>query len=97
MMVNADRRAFGSSLSVKATMFGAGLLILLGTVLQLGVLGYDHVGPSSFWALSVFAQGLWNVLAMHVNAPAMDHVMRFWPLMIVSAGLGILMLGLERL
>ncbi len=97
MMVNARRRATGNSFSAKATVLGAGLLILLGTVLQLGVLGYDHVRPSNLWFVSVFAQGVWNVFAMHVNAPALDQVLRFWPLVFVSAGLGILMLGWERL
>lgn len=97
MMVNADRRAFGSSFSTKATVLGAGLLILLGTVLQLGVLGYGHVRPANLWFLSVFAEGIWNMLAAHVNGPALEEVLRFWPLTLVSAGLGILMLGWERL
>jgi hypothetical protein len=97
MMVNADRRAFRSSLSAKATMLGAGLLILLGTVLQLGVLGYDRMRPSNLWPVSVFAEGAWNMLAMHVNGPALDQVLRFWPLILVSAGLGILMLLWDKL
>lgn len=97
MMVNADRRAFGSSFSTKATVLGAGLLILLGTVLQLGVFGYGHVRPANLWFLSVFAEGIWNMLAAHVNGPALEQVLRFWPLTLVSAGLGILMLGWERL
>lgn len=97
MMVNAGRRELGSSFSTRATVLGAGLLILLGTVLQLGVLGYDHVRPANLWFLSVFAEGVWNMLAAHVNGPALEQVLRFWPLMIVSAGLGILMLGWERL
>jgi hypothetical protein len=97
MMVNAGDRAFGSSFLTKATLLGAGLLILLGTVLQLGVLGYDHLRPSNLWFFSVFAEGVWNMLAMHVNGPALNQVLRFWPLMLVSAGLGILMLGWERL
>ena len=96
-MVNAGRRAFSSTLSTKATVLGAGLLILLGIVLQLGVLGYDHVRPSNLWFFSVFAEGVWNMLAVHVNGPALDQVLRFWPLMLVSAGLGILMLGWDRL
>lgn len=97
MIANAGRRAFGSSLSAKATMLGAGLLILLGTVLQLGVLGYDHLRPSNLWLFSVIGEGLWNMLALHLNAPALDQVLRFWPLVLVSAGLGILMLVWERL
>lgn len=97
MMVNADHRALGTSFSTKATVLAAGLLILLGTVLQLGVLGYDHVRPANLWFLSVFAEGVWNMLAAHVNGPALEQVLRFWPLTIVSAGLGILMLGWERL
>ena len=96
MTANADRRAFSSSFSAKATWLAAGLLILLGTVLQLGVLGYDHLRPSNLWPFSVIAESVWNLLAMHANGPGVDQVLRFWPLMLVSAGLGILMLRLER-
>lgn len=97
MMVNAGRRAFASSFSAKATMLGAGLLILLGTVLQLGIFGYDHVRSSNLWLVSVIGGGLWNMLAMHVNGPGVDQVLRYWPLVFVSAGLGVLMLVWEKL
>jgi hypothetical protein len=93
MMANADR--LGSSFSAKATLLVAGLLILLGAVLQLGVLGYAHV-RSSLWFLSLIAEGVWNLLAMHANALGLGPFMRFWPLMLVSLGLGILMLRAER-
>lgn len=93
-MANVDRRAFGSSFSAKATVLAAGLLILLGTVLQLGVLGYNHVRPSDLWIFSVIAGSIWRVLAMY--GPVLAQVARFWPLVLVSAGLGILMLRVER-
>jgi hypothetical protein len=96
MMANADRRAFGSSFSAKATLLAAGLLILLGTVLQLGVLGYAHV-RSSRWFFSLIAESVWNLLAMHANGLGLGPFMRSWPLMLVGLGLGILMLRVERL
>lgn len=96
-MANVERRAFGSSFSARATVLAAGLLILLGTVLQLGVLGYNHLRLSNLWIFSVIAQNAWNVLAMHASGAALEQVARFWPLMLVSAGLGILMLCMERM
>jgi hypothetical protein len=97
MMVNANQqRHFSESLLAKSMMIAAGLLIVLGTVLQLGQLGYDHISPGNFWLVSMVAQGLWNLVAMHMNGPAMQEVLRFWPLMLVSVGLGILMLRMEQ-
>ncbi len=96
MIANAEGRALGRSFSSTATLLGAGLLILLGTVLQLGVLGYDHVRAANLWPFSVIVESAWNVLAMHANGPALDAVLRFWPLVLVSAGLAILMLRSER-
>jgi hypothetical protein len=98
MMVNADRhRAFGDSISAKSIVLGAGLLIALGIVLQLGVLGYGHVDPSNYWFFSVLTEGVWNLLSMHGAVSSLGQIARFWPLVLVSVGLGILMLRLERL
>ncbi len=97
MMLNANRqRHFSDSLLAKTMMIVAALLILLGTVLQLGELGYSHISIANFWLVSMFTQSAWNLLAMHINAPAMEEVLRFWPLMLVSVGLGILMLRMEQ-
>jgi len=96
-MVNANRQDhFNESFSAKSMMIVAALLILLGTVFQLGELGYGHISPDNFWLVSMFTQSVWNLLAMRMNGPAMQEVLRFWPLMLVSVGLGILMLRMEQ-
>jgi hypothetical protein len=97
MMVNVQRgRAFGESISARTIFPAAALMILLGIVLQLGVLGYGHINSSNLWLLSTITESVWNVLAIHSNAPALGQVLQFWPLALVSVGLGILMLGVER-
>ena len=97
-MVNANRQgAFNGSFFATSIAMAAGLLILLGVVLQLGELGYGHIDASNFWLISMITQDAWNVVAMHGNAPALDDVLRFWPLALVSIGAGILMLRMERL
>ncbi|HLV95627.1 MAG TPA: hypothetical protein VKS44_10590 [Candidatus Acidoferrales bacterium] len=97
MMVNADQhRALGGSILAKSILLAAGLLIVFGIVLQLGVLGYGHVNPSNYWFLSVLTQGVWNLLSLHGSGSALGQIARFWPLVLVSVGLGILMLRLER-
>ena len=97
MMVNADRqRVLGDSLVAKSILIAAGLLILLGIVLQLGVLGYCHVSPSNYLFFSVLTEGAWNFLSLHGAGSPLEQVARFWPLVLVSVGLGILMLRLER-
>jgi hypothetical protein len=95
-MTNANgQRAFTESIAARVTLVTAGLLILFGVVIQLGELGWGHINANNWWLVSTAMQALWSVL-MRVNAPAIDEVLRFWPLAIVSIGLGILMLKLER-
>jgi hypothetical protein len=97
IMVNANRpNALSGSFSAASMALLAGLLILLGIVLQLGELGYGHINTTNFWLITVITQGAWNLLAMHGNGPALDDVLRFWPLALVSIGTGILVLRLER-
>lgn len=96
-MVNANwQSAFNGSLSGATTAIMAALLILLGIVLQLGALGYAHISSSNFWLVSMVTEGAWN-LALHLNGPALQDVVRFWPLVLVGIGLGILMSRMERL
>ena len=97
IMVNVNRQsAFSGSFFATSIAMAAGLLILLGIVLQLGELGYGHINPSNFWVISMITQGAWNLLALHANTPAFEDVLRFWPLALVSVGTGILMLRMER-
>jgi len=97
-MVNANRQgAFNESFFATSIAMAAGLLILVGIVLELVELAYGHINASNFWPLSMIMQGAWNLLALHGSAPALEDVLRFWPLALVSVGAGILMLRRERL
>lgn len=97
-MVNANRQVpFGGSFSTTSiVMLMAGLLILLGIVFQLGELGYGHMNPANLWFVSVVTQSAWNLLAMRTNGPALEEILRWWPLALVSVGLAILLLQRER-
>ena len=97
-MVNANRQgAFNESFVATSIAMAAGLLILLGIVLELVELGYGHINASNFWLISMITHGAWNLLALHGNAPGLEDVLGFWPLALVSVGAGILMLRRERL
>jgi hypothetical protein len=98
IMVNTNRQvSFGGSFSTTSiTLLIAALLILLGIVFQLGELGYGHVSPANYWFVSMITQSAWNLLALRTNGPALEEVLRFWPIALVSAGLGILMLQRGR-
>ncbi|HXW56937.1 MAG TPA: hypothetical protein VEJ67_14395 [Candidatus Cybelea sp.] len=91
------QRAWTDLFRARVAVVGAGLLILLGTVFQLGELGYGHINADNWWLLSTATQAVWNLLAFDVNGPALGEVLRFWPLVLVSVGLGILMLRVERI
>jgi hypothetical protein len=98
IMVNANRQVSfdGSFSTTSITMLVAALLILLGIVFQLGELGYGHVSPSNYWFVSMITQSAWNLLALRTNGPVLEEVLRFWPIALVSVGLGILMLQRGR-
>lgn len=69
---------------------GAGLLILVGVVFQLAQLGYGMLTAKDFWFISMIAENIWNFLAMRSDLPALGELLRFWPLLLVVAGLGLL-------
>lgn len=97
-MVNENRQiSFGSSFSVTTiTILVAGLLILLGIVFQLGELGYGHVNAHNLWLVSVVTQSALNLLSAFSNGGALEGILQWWPLALVSVGLGILMLQRGR-
>jgi hypothetical protein len=96
-MVNENRQmSFGGSLSATAiTMLVAGLLILLGIVLQLGALGYGHLSGQNLWLISVVTQSAWNLFSLHSSG--LEELLRWWPLALVGMGLAILMLHRGRI
>ena len=94
-MMNANRQ-IPVELGVSGTALlaaAAGVLILLGIVFQLGELGYGHFDPRNFWLFSVFVSGIWNMLALRLNAPGMQDMLSFWPLVLVGTGLAVLLVS----
>jgi|HubBroStandDraft_4_1064222.scaffolds.fasta_scaffold261299_2 hypothetical protein len=71
----------------------ATMLILGGIVLQLGGLGYMHVGWDYLWMLFLVLESAWNVISMHGNLPWLQQLVVFWPLLLVGVGLGILLIA----
>jgi hypothetical protein len=93
-MVNANRQVpFAPSGSKRLLMLGAaGLLVLVGFVLQLGTLGYGHVQPSNLWIASTVVHSTWSMLILQLDGLSMHAVETYWPLLFVSLGLAILLL-----
>lgn len=74
-------------------LVGAGLLIIVGLVFQLGELGYGNLGPGNFWLVSVIGECVWHLLVARLNALDMHELTGFWPLLPVSFGLAILLVA----
>lgn len=94
-MAKTNRR-FSSQDAVSSSMLamaGASLLIFLGVMFQLGELGYSHLSPANFWLATMVTEGVWNVLAMHFDGPALQQLLRFWPLVLVAFGMGLLLIN----
>src|SRR5208283_2363098 len=72
-------------------MGGAGLLILVGLVLQLGTLGYGHVQPGNIWIASTVVESAWSMLITQFDSPAVQQLATFWPLLLISMGLALLL------
>ena len=89
------------ALSVSGRIFimgGAGLLILVGLVLQLGALGYGHAQPGNIWIASTIVERVWGMLIALLDSPGVQTLAAFWPLLLISMGLAILLVtkGEER-
>jgi hypothetical protein len=92
-MSNTNRLA-PFALSVSGRIFimgGAGLLILVGVVLQLGALGYGHVQPGNIWIASTIAGSVWSMLISQMDVPRAQELATFWPLLVISMGVAILL------
>jgi len=81
----------GHSISMAIVLTVAALLLLLGTVLQLGDLGFGQLSPSSFWLVRIVIEGIWNALVAISSAPVLQELRQFWPLLLVSLGLALLL------
>jgi hypothetical protein len=90
-MTNPARQSYSSMTTGSgALMAAAGLLILLGIVFQLAEFGYGQLVPGEGWLLSMVASDLWNAIALHLNMPALQQLLEYWPLLLVCAGSGLL-------
>jgi hypothetical protein len=67
-------------------MAGAGLLILLALMAQLGELGLGPFTRDTFWIIPFLANGLWNILMALVSRTVFADAIPFWPLAFVLAG-----------
>jgi hypothetical protein len=74
-----------------ALLLPAAALIFLGSVFQLGMLGYGQLNPRDLWPAMLIVQSAWNLLVTHFNVPELATVFQFWPLVLVIGGLGILL------
>ena len=86
--------------SARLPVTSAAVLILLGIAFQLGELGYGHFDPRNYWLFSVFASGIWNMLALRLDGPGVRDLIQFWPLILVGIGFAVLLVarknGLSR-
>ncbi|MGH9716575.1 MAG: hypothetical protein ACRD4R_07600 [Candidatus Acidiferrales bacterium] len=74
------------------TLLPAGFLILVGIVFQLAQFGYDGLAVRNFWFVSMIVSNIWSFLAARSNLPALDELLRFWPMLLVATGLALLAL-----
>lgn len=80
-----------ASTSRVVALIAAGLLIFVGTVFQLGQLGYGALCSESVWVVQMIGTNLWDLLAVHLDAPSVGQIVEFWPLALVGMGLTILL------
>jgi len=90
-MTNANQRTTTSISGSVAISAVATVLILVGLVFQVSELGYAHVRPDNIWLISVLASNIWNILSLRMNTSAMQDLLRFWPLLLVSLGFAIML------
>ncbi|MGH9683945.1 MAG: hypothetical protein ACRD4S_10085 [Candidatus Acidiferrales bacterium] len=90
MMATNERNSISIPAPGGVAIFAcAALLIVLGIVLQSAELGYGHLRPDNLWLVSVIGTGIWNMLAAHSGVPGFFELLQFWPLLLVTLGLGI--------
>jgi len=92
-MSNTNRQAPSALPILGRTLImgGSGLLILVGLVLQLGALGYGHAQPGNIWIASTIVGSAWSMLITQLDSAAVQGLATFWPLLLVSMGLALLL------
>ncbi len=93
MMTDAKPQFVSGRLTLRATLLllPAAALIFLGSMFQLGMLGYGQLNPRDLWPAVMLVESAWNLLVFNFNAPQLGDLFQFWPLLLVGAGLAILM------
>jgi hypothetical protein len=92
MMTDTKPQFVSGRLTLRAALLlPAAALIFLGSVFQLGMLGYGQFNPRDLWPAMMIVESAWNLLVLHFNAPELGNLFQFWPLLLVAAGLAILM------
>jgi len=90
-MTDAKPQFVSGRLTLRATLLlPAAALIFLGSMFQLGMLGYGHLNPRDLWPVVMVVESAWNMLAAHFNAPQFGDLFQYWPLLLVGSGLAIL-------
>lgn len=74
------------------TLLAAVFFILVGIVFQLAQFGYDGLVVRNFWFISMIIRNVWTFLATRADLPALGELLRFWPMLLVAAGLALLAL-----
>ena len=94
-MTIANRQASAALTTPRRILIigGAGLLILAGLVLQLGMLSYGHIQSSHMWIASTVVESAWSMLILQMDAQGVHAVATFWPMLLISTGLAILLLA----
>ena|GEM_PF-1614169 len=90
-MTNANQQTRSSVSGSVAISAAAIVMILVGLVFQMAELGSAHAQPDNSWLFSVLASNIWNILSLRMNVSAMQDFLRFWPLLLVSLGLAIML------
>ncbi len=91
-MTDAKPQLISGRLTLRATLLlPAAALIFLGSMFQLGMLGYGNLNPRDLWPAMMIVESAWNLLAMRFNAPQFGDLFQYWPLLLVGSGLAILM------
>src|SRR5277367_6461720 len=92
MMTDTKPQFVPRRLTLRAALvLPAAALIFLGSMFQLGMLGYGQLNPRDLWPAVMIIESAWNLLVLHFNAPQLADLFQFWPLLLVGSGLAILM------
>jgi hypothetical protein len=92
VMTDAKPQLVSGRLTLRAALLlPAAALIFLGSVFQLGMLGYGRVNPRVLWPALMIVESAWNLVAVHFNPPQLGDLFQYWPLLLVASGLAMML------